>query len=110
MTGIGYLCPMSEPTSPERGARVHFPPPLVFLGFILAGVALQHFVAPLQGHLPAAPRLAFGCLLGLAGLALFVTAMRWFKRTGQHPRPWTPSPSLILKRPYRFSRNPIYLA
>jgi protein-S-isoprenylcysteine O-methyltransferase Ste14 len=101
---------MSEPNSAERGARVRFPPPLVFFGFILAGVALQHLVAPLRARVPAVPRIAFGCLLGLGGLALFVAAMRWFKRTGQHPRPWTPSPSLILEGPYRFSRNPIYLA
>jgi len=101
---------LSTAQNEHGGARVRFPPPLVFLGFILAGVALQHFVTPLQAHIPAAPRLAVGCLVGLGGIALFVPAMRWFKRTGQHPRPWTPSPSLILEGPYRFSRNPIYIA
>jgi protein-S-isoprenylcysteine O-methyltransferase Ste14 len=101
---------LSTAQSEQGGARVRFPPPLVFLGFILAGVVLQYFVTPLQAHLAAALRLAVACLLVLGGLALFVPAMRWFKRTGQHPRPWTPSPSLILEGPYRFSRNPIYVA
>src|SRR5262249_47611084 len=30
--------------------------------------------------------------------------------TGQHPRPWLPTPSLIVEGPYRFSRNPLYVA
>lgn len=101
---------MSTAQNERGGARVRFPPPLVFLGFIFAGVLLQYFVTPFQAHLPATLRFAVACLLVLGGLAIFVPAMRWFKRTGQHPRPWTPSPSLILEGPYRFSRNPIYVA
>ena len=101
---------MTAGQNEQGGARVGFPPPLVFLGFIFMGVVLQYFVTPFQAHLPAALRVAVACLLVLGGLVLFVPAMRWFKRTGQHPRPWTPSPSLILEGPYRFSRNPIYVA
>lgn len=36
-------------------------------------------------------------------------AHKLFKRTGQNPVPWTPSPELILEGPYRFTRNPMYL-
>ena len=33
-----------------------------------------------------------------------------FKRTGQDPKPWKPSPVLIREGLYRFSRNPMYMA
>jgi protein-S-isoprenylcysteine O-methyltransferase Ste14 len=46
----------------------------------------------------------------VAAIALLVTAHRLFRATGQHPRPWLPTPSLIIEGPYRFSRNPLYLA
>jgi protein-S-isoprenylcysteine O-methyltransferase Ste14 len=101
---------MATAQNEQGGARVHFPPPLVFLGAISAGVALQHLVAPLSSHFPAVPRLAVGALFTLGGVLLFGGALRWFKRTGQHPRPWTPTPTLIVEGPYRFSRNPIYVA
>ncbi len=44
------------------------------------------------------------------GVALGGWAVGWFRRTGQDLKPWTPSPELIVRGPYRFSRNPIYLA
>ena len=36
-------------------------------------------------------------------------AIGWFRKTGQDPKPWMPSPELILQGPYKYSRNPIYL-
>ena len=101
---------MATAQNEQGGARVHFPPPLVFLGSILVGVALQLLLAPLSTRLPAAPRVAVGVLMVVGALLLFGRALRWFRRTGQHPRPWTPTPALIIEGPYRFSRNPIYVA
>jgi protein-S-isoprenylcysteine O-methyltransferase Ste14 len=100
------------PTAQNRqgGARVHVPPPLVFVVAIVAGAILQHLVAPLSTHFPTAAKLALGGSLALGALLLFSRSLGWFRRTGQHPRPWTPTPSLIVEGPYRFSRNPIYVA
>jgi protein-S-isoprenylcysteine O-methyltransferase Ste14 len=95
--------------SPQGGARVRFPPPLVFLGFILAGAFVNRWHA-LHCHLPRPVSLGAGGLFILAPMALFLGSLRLFRATGQHPRPWLPTPSLILSGPYRFSRNPIYLA
>jgi protein-S-isoprenylcysteine O-methyltransferase Ste14 len=98
---------MTQPISAERGASVRFPPPLVFVGFIVLGIILRYVVGPL---LPAAgwTRL-LGAGLLLAGVAVIVSARTLFVRTGQHPAPWKPSPELILRGPYRFTRNPMYL-
>jgi protein-S-isoprenylcysteine O-methyltransferase Ste14 len=96
--------------SRQGGARVRFPPPFVFLGVLLVGVLLHAVVVPLRFPLPRPISLTAGVVLVGAAIALFASALRLFRATGQHPRPWLPSPSLIIEGPYRFSRNPIYLA
>jgi protein-S-isoprenylcysteine O-methyltransferase Ste14 len=88
---------------------VRVPPPLVFLGSIAAGVALARLVrAPLPGS-RLAQKLA-GFTLAVAGVSLGAQAFSLFKKSGQEPEPWKPSPSLIAEGPYRFSRNPMYVA
>jgi protein-S-isoprenylcysteine O-methyltransferase Ste14 len=102
---------MSSPVqSRQGGARVRFPPPFVFLGFLLVGVFLHAAVLPLRFPLPRSITLGVGGLLVVAAIALFASALRLFRATGQHPRPWLPTPSLIAEGPYQFSRNPIYVA
>jgi len=100
---------MRQNTSNERGARVRLPPPLVFLGSTLLGVAFQYVVAPARVPVDRAISAIGGILIIAAGLGLIVSARILFKRTGQNPAPWKPSPELILKGPYRFTRNPMYL-
>ena len=102
---------MSSPVqSPQGGARVRFPPPFVFLGFLLVGLLVHFVVLPLHFPLPRPISLAAGGCLAGAAIALLATAHRLFRATGQHPRPWLPTPSLIVEGPYRLSRNPLYVA
>jgi len=91
----------------ERGADVRFPPPLVFLGMTLLGVVLRYAASPFPPS--GSWALWIGVLILLAGLATIVSARTWFVRTGQSPIPWKPTPELILRGPYRFTRNPMYL-
>jgi len=100
---------MAQATSVERGAQVQFPPPLVFLGCILLGVAFQYVVAPAAVPVGRAISAIGGILVLMAGLGFIASAGILFNRTGQNPAPWKPSPELILKGPYRFTRNPMYL-
>ncbi|MDZ4773125.1 MAG: isoprenylcysteine carboxylmethyltransferase family protein [Planctomycetota bacterium] len=93
----------------ERGARVRFPPPLVFLGCVLLAIAMQLFVAPL-GVAAARPfSLIAGVVLVAAGVTTVASARVLFLRTGQCPTPWSPTPELIARGPYRFTRNPMYM-
>ena len=96
--------------SPQGGAQVRFPPPLVFLGSLLVGAFLHSAVLPLPFPLSRSITLAAGGVLVVAAIALFAASLRLFRATGQHPRPWLPTPSLIVEGPYRFSRNPLYVA
>jgi protein-S-isoprenylcysteine O-methyltransferase Ste14 len=100
---------MSETESERGGARVRIPPPLVFVAFMAVGVLVNWLMVPLRLPLPLLPRVIAGALLIVAGLALGIWSVVHFRRTGQDPAPWEPSPTLILEGPYRFTRNPIYV-
>ena len=100
---------MAQSSPTERGADVHFPPPLVFLFGVLAGVVVQYAVAPARVPVARSISATGGVLLLMIGLGFVVSARIHFFRTGQNPIPWKPSPELILKGPYRFTRNPMYL-
>ena len=95
--------------SNEDRAKVRFPPPLVFLGAIVLGVIVQRKAVPLSLVFARGLRLAAAVLILACGVSLVASARILFKRTGQNPIPWKPTPELILQGPYRFTRNPMYV-
>lgn len=105
---VWYTVSMSA-QSKHGGARVRFPPPLVFLGLMGLGAALEQWIWPLAVPLAFWPRMLIGAVVALGGAVMILTANVWFKRTGQHPAPWKPSPELVLKGIYRHTRNPMYV-
>jgi protein-S-isoprenylcysteine O-methyltransferase Ste14 len=105
MTDNGEKEPASPVESRQGGARVRLPPPLVFLAAIVVGWLLPG----LRLHGSHAARIAVGALLIAAAIALGVAAVGLFRKTGQDPVPWKPSPSLVLSGPYRYTRNPMYV-
>jgi protein-S-isoprenylcysteine O-methyltransferase Ste14 len=83
------------------------PPPLIYLGFLALGFVLE---AVLPGaDLPGWLRW-LGAVAILAGLALLISFEQAFKRAGTDANPYRPSSALATDGPYRFSRNPGYLA
>lgn len=101
---------MANATDPRGGARVRLPPPLVFLLLIGAGVGLRYLVVP--PPLPGSRAVQFAVGGAFVVLALFIggSAVGLFKKSGQDPAPWKPSPSLVLQGAYRFTRNPMYVS
>ncbi|HVA89888.1 MAG TPA: isoprenylcysteine carboxylmethyltransferase family protein [Chloroflexota bacterium] len=102
----GYPWALADVPIEERGPDVVAPPPLIYLGPLLAGLALDRFL-PLP-RLPAAlrgaglPLLAGG--IGLGGW--FIASMR---RAGTPVDPYQPPTALVENGPFRFTRNPAYL-
>ncbi len=96
---------MNEVQSREGGARVRVPPPLYFVGTLLIGAALPGLRLATGGS----PRAIIGLLLIAAALLLGGAAVVCFRRTGQDPAPWKPSPELVVRGPFRFTRNPMYV-
>ena len=102
----------NQAESAERGANVRLPPPAVYVAFILLGWGLSYVAAlPVPGprNVTRYVSLASGVAILLAGLWLIAGAIKLFRRTGQEPAPWKPSPELVLGGAYRFTRNPMYL-
>lgn len=97
------------PVPNKDGAKVRFPPPLVFLGSIVLGVIVQRKAVRLSLVFARGLRLAAAALILACGVSLVASARILFRHTGQNPIPWKPTPELILQGPYRFTRNPMYV-
>lgn len=100
---------MDDLQSRHGGARVTVPPPLLFLAALAAGVLVDRLVTRWAVPGGVAVRVALSALAIVAGLALGGPAIRLFHRTGQDPKPWQPTPELVFRGPYRFTRNPMYV-
>jgi len=91
------------------GVRVF--PPVVFAGGLLAGGLVQHFWA-----FPIVPSGSAGLFRGggivVIGLtsALALWAVHAMRAVGTSPNPARPTTALASAGPYRFTRNPMYLA
>jgi len=82
-------------------------PPRLYLGALIAGVAL-HYLWPL-GSIDRGLRFGLGPVLVVAGLGLAVLAMRRFARAGTNVPTPLPATALVTGGIYRYSRNPIYV-
>lgn len=83
-------------------------PPLVYLGAIALGLLL-HGVWPLQ-LMPGAVSTPLGVTTVLIAVALFVSAVRTLRAAGTPVPGDRPTTAIVRAGPYRYSRNPIYLA
>lgn len=89
-------------------AGVKFPPPLFFAAFFAGGWLLQRLV-PLP-RLPAPLGPVGGAAFVAAGLVLNFWSIGLFWRSHTSLVPIKPSTALVIAGPYRFTRNPMYLA
>lgn len=85
------------------------PPPILYLGFLIAGLAVTP-VFPLPVPLPS----WFGGLLGMVLLLAGGLFARWsfvvMKRAGTSASPRQTSAALVTAGPFSHSRNPIYVS
>lgn len=98
-----------SPTAVSRDAPgVIAPPPLVYLAGLLLGLALQRRLPSPQARRAVTAPLGGAILLAGVGLAaMFLTA---FWRAGTPVDPRRTTTALVTTGPYRFTRNPGYLA
>ena len=91
---------------------IRFPPPLLFLAFVVLGFALDRGLAwrlTAPSGAGAATREILGVALLSLGLLLDLAALIGFLRARTNPLPFRPARAVVAEGPYRFSRNPMYL-
>lgn len=100
---------MSPQSSDTPGVIVR--PPVLFAGGLLAGWLLE-WLWPLgpSGFAVHAAVGSIGVLLILAAGVVFALAARRFRQAGTNIPTNLPTTALVTKGPYRYSRNPIYIA
>jgi len=83
-------------------------PPLVYLASLVIGALIQ-FAQPLP-FLPRRLTAALGASLVVVAIALFSYSVAKFRAAGTPVPARKPTTVIVRMGPYRFSRNPIYLA
>jgi protein-S-isoprenylcysteine O-methyltransferase Ste14 len=83
-------------------------PPFVYLTSILVGVLIQ-LTKPLP-FLPRSLAMPVGVTIILLALALFFYSVAKFRAAGTPVPARKPTTTIVRTGPYRFTRNPIYLA
>jgi len=94
-------------SSPDSPGVVVFPP-LLFGGALALGLLL-HWIRPVH-LLPPMPARVAGVVLLVASGILARSGEAAMKRAGTNIRPDQPSLALVSDGPFRFSRNPLYIA
>lgn len=95
-------------SKPADHAGVRMPPPLIYV--VLFGLGwLLHQAAPLTFLPVGAARVAALFFLGCY-LLLFGWSYLLFQRAGTSLVPVKPSVALVVRGPYRLTRNPMYLS
>lgn len=92
----------------DDSARIGFPPPFIYLGLLLLGLALDRWL-PWTMAVDVTALLAAAVILVATGAALLLAASGLFRRRGTEVRPWLPTAVLVDAGPYAFTRNPMYL-
>ncbi len=102
---------MSQVVPSADSARVHLPPPVVYLAAVSAGWAAARWFTPLSlpaGTAGAVFRWAGGALVA-GGVTLAGWAVACFRLAGTTPVPTRPTTAIVDRGPFRLSRNPMYL-
>lgn len=94
--------------SDEKGAAVRFPPPLIFLSFIILGWVCDRFWPIALGVADGLKPVGIAVLL--LGIAVAILINGEFKRRGTAIEPWKPTTLIVTSGFYSWSRNPIYTA
>jgi len=89
-------------------ANVAFHPPLLLLAALITGTVLR-FIVPAP-FLPGAIGNPLGAVLFIISWVIFIWAVVTMRQGGASVPTSLPTDAIVRRGPYRWSRNPIYLA
>src|SRR5260370_3075785 len=93
-------------------AGVVAPPPLIYLGFLAAGLGVGYLwpLAIAGDGIPTAARAGGGAALAALGIVIGIAGFRQFRKARTNVRPDQPTTALVTKGIYRYSTNPPYIS
>jgi protein-S-isoprenylcysteine O-methyltransferase Ste14 len=98
---------MNAPNERDR-ADIILLPPLIYLGGLVVGFIVESWIPTTLGDR------GLLTVLGVAGLVAGGLLGAWgdvtMKRAGTSPFPWKATKAIVDSGPYRFTRNPLYVA
>lgn len=92
----------------DDSAGVRFPPPLIYIAGLVAGLLLDRWHPLLR--LPLSVTFPAAVPVGLASLVVVLPAVRLMRRAGTAIDPRKTTTRLVVAGPFRFTRNPLYLS
>lgn len=90
-------------------AKVVAPPPVLFVGTLVASLLVDRLVWRLPTGLPELPRFVAAGVLVIVGAAILFLAATSFARAGTGVRHAAGSSALVTSGLHAFTRNPMYL-
>jgi len=91
-------------------AQISFPPPFVYLGFLLLGLVADRFSPYWTGMgIDGQIRLALGGIVGTLGVFVMLSGTQRFRKLGNNLEPWKSANQIVSSGIYRVTRNPMYL-
>lgn len=96
-------------TTHQTSSGVRIFPPLLQIASIALGFLLQ-WAVPLRMPESLRPVMLAGYVLLAIALGLMAWSVIGMIRAGTTPNPTRPTTALLIHGPYRFTRNPMYLA
>ncbi len=88
----------------------HVPPPLLFFVAYIAGEILQYLVPfSFAWFVPAQASYVLSIVLLFGGIALVVASVATFKAARTTVVPYQRAATLVMRGPYRATRNPMYV-
>lgn len=98
-----------DATNDRSGVRIF--PPFIYAGLFALGYAVHWFV-PLHLWPAGTPPVvrAIAWILIAVWLGLGASAVFLFRRAGTTPNPMQPTTAIVVRGPYRFTRNPMYVS
>ena len=91
----------------KNGAAVKFPPPLIYLIFMLVAYAAHYFYPIGLGIASGLNYIGVG--VAMLGIYMAILVSRSFKRVETNIEPWKPTTKIISTGIYAYSRNPVYV-
>jgi protein-S-isoprenylcysteine O-methyltransferase Ste14 len=92
----------------QDSAKVTFPPPFIYVGMLLIGLALDRIMPWSVEFTWIARFIGSGILIAVA-LFYGLSASGLFRKAGTDVKPWKSTTAIVASGVYRFTRNPMYL-